>query len=289
MTTRKDKNRYSFWKKLHFKYRLTILNENTLEEIWKLRISMFNGIVLYLASFFVLMIIASIIIISTPLRNYLPGYLDSEIREQAIKTAIRADSLEKKQESQEDYLENIKDIFEGKVQPISESAVDTVMISSEDATLQSSPKENKFKAQYEEDEKYNLLNASVNDLMPSEGVTFFRPVKGIIADKYNPSVRHYGVRLVTAGESVVATLAGSVVFAGYDAEEGYVIQIQHKNGFVSIYKNISMLLKRTGDRVRTGEAIGIMGDGKGNTQKKTLHFELWYKGNAVNPELYISF
>ncbi len=287
---KKDKNRHSFWKRLNFKYRLTILNENTLEQIWKLRVSMFNGIMLYLASFIILMIIASVIIISTPLRNYLPGYLDSEIREQAIKAAIRVDSLELKQNYQEAYLQNIKDIFEGKVQVDTENTVDTVMISADDASLQSTDKEKKFRKEYEENEKYNLSTISTNDAAATEGVTFFRPVKGVISVHFNIPARRYGLQIVTAGESVVSTLEGSVMYSGYDTEaNGYIIQLQHKNGFVSIYKGISMLLKKTGDKVRTGEAIGLMGIESGSTGKKTLQFELWYKANPVNPELYISF
>jgi len=287
---KKDKNRHSFWKRLHFKYRLSILNENTLDEVWKLRVSMFNGIVLYLASFFILMILCSVIIILTPIRNYLPGYLDSEVREQAIQAAIQVDSLESKLKYQEAYLQNIKDIFDGKVQPQSENKVDTVMIAADDKALQSTDKEKKFRSEYEDEEKYNVSSISTTDASPSEGITFFRPIKGVISGKFNIHTKNYGVQIVVAGESVVATLEGSVIYAGYNPElSGYVIQIQHKNGFISIYKGISMLMKKTGDRVRTGEAIGIIGNGGKNAEKKTLQFELWYRGNPVNPELYISF
>lgn len=288
---KKDKNRHSFWKRLHFKYRLSILNENTLEEIWKLRVSMFNGIVLYLVSFLGLLLIASILIITTPIRNYLPGYLDSEIREKAIKASMQVDSLELQMYYQSAYLQNIKDIFEGKVQSASESKVDTVRISTGDKSLQSSDREKKFRAQFEEEEKYNLSTISSTMTTPTEGVTFFRPVKGVIAEKFNATTRHYGVKLVTAGESVVATLEGAVFYTGYDTEAGHIIQIQHKNGFVSVYKGVSMLLKKTGDKVRTGEAVGMLStaESKDNVRRKSFRFELWYKGNPVNPEIYISF
>ncbi|SHF22386.1 murein hydrolase activator EnvC family protein [Dysgonomonas macrotermitis] len=307
---RKDKNRHSIWKRMHFKYRLSILNENTLEEVWKLRVSMFNGIMLYATSLFLLMVVSSVIIISTPLRNYLPGYLDSEIREQAIKTAMRADSLEQQQLYQNAYLQNIKDIFEGKVQPESQSKVDTVMIAEDDKSLQSTSRERKYRQEYEEAEKYNLSSISTNDMTPTEGVTFFRPIRGVITSRFNPSLRQYGLQIAAAGENIVATLEGSVVFAGYDPDAGYMLQIQHKNGFVSVYKGASMLLKKTGDKARTGEAIAIISSSdkekaddktdknkekdknkkeKESATKRILQFELWYKGSPVNPELYISF
>lgn len=285
---RKDKKRHSFWKRLHFKYRLSVLNENTLEEVWKLRVSMFYGIMLYLGSFFILMVIASVIIIKTPIRNYLPGYLDSEVREQVIRAAIKTDSLQQQQSYQLAYLDNLKDIFAGKVQPDSENKVDTVTISETDKSLQNTDKERKYRAEFEEAEKYNLSTISTSDITPTEGVTFFRPIKGVVSGKFNITTRNYGVRIVTAGESAVATLEGAVVFAGY-VNDSYMLQLQHKNGFVSVYKGVSMLLKKTGDKVRTGEAIALVGNGKDSSEKKTLEFELWYKGNPINPELYISF
>lgn len=289
MAKKKDKNRHSFWKRLNFKYRLSILNENTLDEVWKLRVSMFNGLVLFSAFFLFLMVITSVIIITTPIRNYLPGYLDSEIREQAIGAAIKVDSLETKQKYQEIYIQNILDIFDGKVDSIPVSGVDTIRIAAGDKSLQSSERELRFRERFEEEEKYNLAS-SPSDMSMTEGVTFFRPVKGVISDKFNIPMRHYGVTIVISGETVVATLEGSVVYTGYDAENGYIIQIQHKNGFMSIYKGVTMVLKKMGDKVRTGEAIALMDVDKGKDNKKaTLHFELWYRGNPVNPELYISF
>lgn len=292
---------------MHFKYRLSILNENTLEEVWKLRVSMFNGIMLYLTSLFILMVISSVVIISTPLRNYLPGYLDSEIREQAIKTAMQVDSLEQQQHYQDAYLQNIKDIFAGKVQPDSNSKVDTVRIAEDDKSLKSTGKEKKYREEYEETEKYNLSSISTSDQAPTEGVTFFRPVRGVVTSHFNASMRQYGLQIAAASDNIVATLEGIVVFAGYDPDTGYILQLQHKNGFISVYKGVSMLLKKSGDKVRTGEAIAIVSkdaDNKDSSKSKdknnnkdkittsnkhVLQFELWYKGSPVNPELYISF
>lgn len=289
MAKRRDKNRHSFWKRLHFRYRLSVLNENTLEEIWKLRVSMFHGIVLFLILFFVVLVLSSVIIITTPIRNYLPGYLDSEIREQAIKAAIQIDSLEQQQSYQLAQIENIKDIFEGKVQPDSEIPLDTVSISEDDKSLKSTSRELKFREQYEGEEKYNLGSLSMSDGAPTEGVTFFRPGKGVINKHFNAANKDFGLEMALSNEAVVATLEGTVIFAGYDPSMGYVIQIQHKNGFISTYKQTSMLLKKAGDKVRTGEAIAIVKADDSKDQSKKLLFELWYKSNPVNPELYITF
>ena len=90
----KKKNKHNLWKRLNFKYRLSVMNENTLEELWKINASMFSGVVLLVVFAAFLITVTSVIIVATPIRYYLPGYLDSEIREQAIRMAFRADSLQ---------------------------------------------------------------------------------------------------------------------------------------------------------------------------------------------------
>lgn len=289
MAKRKDK-KSDFWKHIHFKYRLSIINENTLEEVTKFRVSIFNGSAIMLAIILFFVFLTSIIIITTPIRNYLPGYLDSEIREKAIKGAIRADSLEKEIMYQAAYLANIQDVFAGKIQVDSLNYIDTVAIAENDKSLLGSNREAKFNEKFEDAEKYTISVLPSGSTAPTEGVNFFRPVKGVISDKFNPTIQHYGVDVVAAPKaSVVATLEGTVVFTGFDANVGYVIQIQHKNGFISVYKHNALLLKKMGDKVRTGEAIAIVGDTGKLSTGAHLHFELWYKGNPINPEIYITF
>lgn len=292
MAKKKDKARHNFWKHLHFKYKVSIINESTLEEVWKIKTSRFWGGVLVLTFAFLLIVFTSVIIILTPIRNYLPGYLDSEIRASATKAAIRGDSLEQAIHYQGKYIDNLTGIFEGRIDPdsVRTMAVDTVRISADDISLKSTDREKKFTAKFEEEEKYNLSVVSNAEVEVSEGLAFFRPVKGIVSDKYNPAIRHYGIDIVAAPkESVVATLEGTVVFAGFDPEVGYVIQLQHKNGFISVYKHNAMLLKKMGDKVRTGEAIAIVGNTGKLSTGAHLHFELWNKGMPINPETYISF
>ncbi|MFR9165251.1 MAG: M23 family metallopeptidase [Dysgonomonas sp.] len=293
MSRKKDKNKHNFWKRIHFKYRLSVINESTLEEVAKFRVSKFTGTMIALLIIFFFVVLTSVIIITTPIRNYLPGYLDSEIRQKAIVSAIKADSLEKQILYQSAYIANLKDVFEGKIQLDSvdyTSYVDTIFISEDDKSLQSSKREQAYNQEFEDQEKYNISVLSSGASTPMEGVAFFRPVKGLISDKYNPSIGHYGIDIVAAPkESVLATQEGTIIFTGYDANVGYVIQIQHKNGFVSVYKHNALLLKKAGDKVRTGEAIAIVGDTGKLSTGAHLHFELWYRGNPVNPEIYITF
>ena len=77
--------------------------------------------------------------------------------------------------------------------------------------------------------------------------------------------------------------------ATWTIETGWVIQIQHDNNLISTYKHNAELLKKAGDYVKAGEAIAIIGNSGEFTTGPHLHFELWYKGMALNPEDYISF
>ena len=288
---KKKKNKHDIWKRLHFKYRLSVMNENTLEEVWSIKASMFSGGVLFLLFAISLVTITSFLIIATPIRYYLPGYLDAEVREKALRAAIRVDSLQQQLNYQEAYINNLKNVFPGVLDVDSVKITDTISVSENDPLLKRTEKEKVFVDRYEDKERYNLSVISPTASGPMEGVVFFKPLKGLVVSKFNPSNDRYGIDLkVASQETVLAVLEGTVVFSGYDFTTGYTMQIQHKNGFVSIYKNNTLLLKKVGDKVRTGEAIAVIGDGKAKENAgSVLGFELWYKGNPVNPEDYIAF
>lgn len=288
---KKKKNKHDIWKRLHFKYRLSVMNENTLEEVWSIKASMFSGGVLFLLFAISLVTITSFLIIATPIRYYLPGYLDAEVREKALRAAIRVDSLQQQLNYQEAYINNLKNVFTGVLDVYSVKITDTISVSENDPLLKRTEKEKVFVDRYEDKERYNLSVISPTASGPMEGVVFFKPLKGLVISKFNPSNDRYGINLkVASQETVLAVLEGTVVFSGYDFTTGYTMQIQHKNGFVSIYKNNTLLLKKVGDKVRTGEAIAVIGDGKAKDNADLiLGFELWYKGNPVNPEDYIAF
>ena len=148
----------AFWKNFKFKYKLTIVNENTLEEIVGLRVSKLNGLSVLLCVLAVLFLIASCIITFTPLRNYLPGYMNSEVRTQIVDNALRVDSLQQVLNKQNLYIMNIQDIFSGKVSIDSVQTLDSLTTAREDTLMERTKREEEFRRQYEENEKYNLTS-----------------------------------------------------------------------------------------------------------------------------------
>ena len=240
---------------------------------------------------FALLLIAftSFIIITTPIRNYLPGYLDVEVRKEIMMNALRADSLERIIEVQTLYLDNVTGILTGTMPLDSIRDIDSMALINANYEISRSSEEENFVKAFEEEEKYNLTSLNPT-LPPSDALFFYKPVNGVISSRYEPEILHYGIHLVAAPkESVLATLEGTIVFTGYDPQYGNIIQIQHKNGFISIYKHNELLLKKMGDQVAAGEAIALIGNTGQLSTGTHLHFELWFRGNPVNPEEYIAF
>ena len=282
----KKKGRKAFWHNIKFKYKLTIINENTLEEVVGIHVSKLNGLSVLLSACTIIFLIAATIIAFTPLRNYLPGYMNSEIRSQVVTNALRADSLQQMLERQNRYVMNIQDIFSGKVKADTVQSIDSLTTLRAEQLLARSEEESAFIKKYEETERYNLRN--ITGEREVGGLIFYRPTRGLMLANFNPDQKHYGVDLTAnPDESILAVLDGTVVFAAFTAETGYVVQIQHSQNFVSIYKHCGTLMKHQGDKVKGGDVIALIG--QGHKEKPHLHFELWYKGTPVNPGKYVVF
>lgn len=284
----KKKKSKAFWNNIKFKYKLTIINENTLEEVVGLYVSKLNGLSVLLSVLAALFLIAALIIAFTPLRNYLPGYMNSEVRAQIVDNALRIDSLQQLVDRQNLYIMNIQDIFSGKVRIDTVQSMDTLTAMRQDSLMERTKREEEFRHQYEETEKYNLT--SITSQPDVDGLIFYRPARGMISSHFDADKRHFGTDIAAnPNESVLATLDGTVILSTYTADTGYLIEVQHNQDFVSVYKHCGSLLKQAGDKVQAGEAIALVGNSGTQTTGPHLHFELWHKGSAVNPEKYIVF
>ena len=281
--------RKAFWKNFKFKYKLTITNENTLEEIVGIHVSKLNGVSVLLFVVTVIFLITSVIIAFTPLRNYLPGYMNTEVREQVVTNALRADSLQWVLERQRMYIMNIQDIISGNVKVDSVQSIDSLTVVRTEELMERTQAEDDFRKQYEETERYNLT--TIDNAPAVTGLIFFRPTRGMVSSGFDANKQHYGIDIAAnPNESVLATLDGTVILATYTADTGYVIQVQHAQNLVSVYKHCGSLLKKVGDTVKAGEAIALVGKtGEKTTGGPHLHFELWNKGRALDPSKYIVF
>ena len=278
--------RKKFWRNFKFKYKLTITNENTLEEVVGIHVSKLNGVSVLLFAVTVIFLIAATIIAFTPLRNYLPGYMNSEVRELVVNNALRVDSLQQLLNRQNMYIMNIQDIFSGKVKADTVASIDSLTIVRSEELMERTEAEEQFRKQYEESERYNLT--TMDNAPATLGLVFYRPTRGMISSAFDVNGKHFGIDIAAnPNESVLATLDGTVILSTYTAETGYVIQVQHAQNIVSVYKHCGSLLKKVGDTVKAGEVIALVGNTGEKTTGPHLHFELWSKGRALDPSKYI--
>lgn len=280
--------RKAFWKNFKFKYKLTVTNENTLEEIVGIHVSKLNGLSILLSAVTVIFLIAALIIAFTPLRNYLPGYMNTEVREQVVVNALRADSLQWVLERQRMYIMNVQDIISGNVKPDSIHSIDSLTVVRSEELMERTQAEEEFRKQYEETERYNLT--TIDNSASTTGLIFFRPTRGMLSSGFDANKKHFGIDIAAnPNESILSTLDGTVIMATYTADTGYVIQVQHGQNLVSVYKHCGSLLKKEGDTVKAGEAIALVGNTGEKTTGPHLHFEIWNRGRALDPSKYIVF
>lgn len=274
------------------KYRFSIYNDKTFEEVWHIRMTRYNGFLLF--AFIMLMVIGITVLLMslTNLREFIPGYPDSNTISNIRMNVTKLDSLERELELRDQYFRNINAIVSGR-EPLDRVAGQDTSSRYGNITFNRSQEDSLLRLQVELEEQYSLtLSVGYReDNLNLSNIHFFPPVKGIVSGSYDPRTKHYGTDIVTTPKSVVsATLEGIVIFAGWTMETGYVIQIQHANNLVSIYKHNATLLKEAGDRVVAGESISVVGNsGELYTSGPHLHFEIWHKGEPLNPQNYILF
>ncbi|MGZ3919774.1 MAG: M23 family metallopeptidase [Bacteroidia bacterium] len=267
------------------KYRLVILNDNTFGEKFSLRLSPWSLIVGISAITIVMTTLVISLVAFTPLREYIPGYGTIAERKQILRLSIKADSIEQTLEARDTYMRNVLNVMNEKLEKRSEKPKkDTT---GKYSNVNTSPSKPDIELRNDFENNKNTSVAAINNsrLKGLSELVFFTPVKGVIISSYNLSEEHFGIDIVTKNDEIVkSTLDGTVVFTGYSSEDGYVIQVQHSNNLTSIYKHNSELLKKTGERIKSGEAIAVVGNTGDKSKGPHLHFELWYNGIPINPQ-----
>jgi len=280
----------SSWK---HRFRITIYNDHTFEEIWQTRLTKLGTFTLIGAVILSLIVLTTILIAFTNLREFIPGYPDGNMRRNIIMTAYRLDSLENELHIRDQYFSNINAIISGKEPADFQSLQDTSK-NYENITFSKSVEDSLLRIQIEQEEQYNLSASEYEENKKGSKIInqhFFTPLKGVVTSKFNPVDNHFGTDIVAESNTIVsAVLDGTVIMAGWTLETGYVIEIQHGNNIISVYKHNAELLKDIGTVVRAGETISIIGNsGELYTSGPHLHFELWHNGKPIDPEQYIIF
>jgi len=285
----KDDKKKSNWRD---KYRFSVINDHTLEEIWRIILTRYNAFLLITFLFVFIIVATSALISFTNLREFIPGYPDVAMRRNILMSAIRLDSLDHQLKLRDKYFENLNSIISGNALVEMSAQQDTAK-NYKAIKFNTSADDSALRARVEKEERYNLtLGPSATESVSGlASLHFFPPVKGIVSGRYDVRTKHFGTDIVTNPRALVsAVLDGTVIFTGWTMETGFVIEVQHPNNIVSVYKHNASLIKETGDLVRAGDAISVVGDsGELYTSGPHLHFEIWYKGSPLDPEKHILF
>ena len=272
------------------KYRLSLLDAQTHEKLWEMRFTKTGFLVTAVSAVVLFVLTIFCITAFTPVRTFIPGYPDAHSKRAAILNAMRIDSLEAVITTWLLYSENLRRVIDGQ-QPLRiDSLIDSRKTAEDkfaDAHL-ADRQDSILRQTVMEEEQFELTETGKRDL-PIEGLHFFTPLKGIISQGYDPVIHPYIDITAPANSVVAAVLDGTVIFAGWNDEAGYTIQIQHSNDIVSTYKHNQKLLKKTGDKVTAGSPIAMVGNTGSLSTGDHLHFELWHKGEAIDPTKYINF
>ena len=271
-------------------FRVSVVDDASHRQIWERKFTRGSFIAAIISTLVILALIAYCLLAFTPLRTTIPGYPNAQTKRDAIQNALKIDSLENIISRWELYSINLGRIVDGE-EPY---RIDSTILASQEGRLSGleeeylAGKDSLLRQTVMQEEQFSISGGEGRQLT-IEGMHFFTPLSGVVSQGFDPVLHPYIDITAPAGSVVLSILDGTVIFAGWNDESGYTIQIQHANDIVSIYKHNQKLLKKTGDKVSAGASIALVGNTGSLTTGDHLHFELWYKGDAVDPTKYISF
>ena len=271
-------------------FRLTLVDDDTHDKVWSKKFTRIGALVTAVTVIVVTIATIFCVIAFTPIRTLIPGYPDARSKHDAIKNAITIDSLENVLTKWELYSENLRRVVDGqeplKIDSLMEVRKNPAAEAGDSREL--AEKDSLLRKEVADEDRFDIKPGSARTL-PIEGMHFFTPLKGVVSQGYDKALHPY-IDITAPGNSgVMSVLDGTVISAGWNDTEGYTIRIQHEGDIISVYKHNQKLLKETGDKVTAGTPIAVLGGTGSTSDGDHLHFELWHKGEAVDPTKYISF
>jgi hypothetical protein len=269
------------------KFRLVVINDETLEEEGFLKLSRSNIIILASTLLISAFVISFCIIVYSPLNKHLPGKSSELVQKELVKLTLKSDSLAYALSISSLYLSNIESIVKGDSISFEYLEDSLNKIDNSEINFYKSKEDSLLRLRVEKEDQSSI---NLNSQRITKQFLFFPPMEGIVSDSFNLETNHYGIDLVAkTGARIMSIGEGTVVVSDWNPQTGYVIGIQHSENFISFYKHCSVLLKNVGDVITTGEHIAIIGNSGELSTGPHLHFELWKSGSPLDPSLYISF
>ncbi|MEY2738305.1 MAG: hypothetical protein RL259_214 [Bacteroidota bacterium] len=281
--------RQQLLKKLYTKRRLVILNEDSFEETFSLKLNLMNVFVVGSVGAILIIFVTTYIIAFTPLREYIPGYASSKLKQEALEMAIKSDSLEQSVKVNNAYISSIKKVLTGDLEYAKLNKDSIKALGPEgidEASIAPTENEKILRDQVIKEDKFNVFDSA----QPKVGFVLFAPVQGTIIEKYSPKNKHLAVTVALGKNTPIKSIgAGTIIFSDWTPSSGYVVIIRHKDDILSVYKNAASVTKSQGNIVKSGEVIALAGTSTPQKTNATLRFELWKDGFPIDPTQFINF
>ena len=286
---KKRQKRQLLLNKLFNKRRLVILNEDTFEETFSLKLNLMNVFVVVTLSAIFLIGITTYIIAFTPLREYIPGYASTQLKKDAMNLAIKSDSLQKSVELNDIYIASIKKVLTGDLEYAKwnkDSLIASEKQSIDENSIATSEVEKELRNKVIQEDKYNVFE----NAKPKVNFVLFTPAQGTIIENYSAKNNFLAVKVALANNTPIKSVAsGTIIFSEWTPSYGYVVIVEHQEGILSVYKNAGSATKKQGDTVKSGEVIALAGNTSNKDESINLRFELWKDGFPINPTQFINF
>jgi murein DD-endopeptidase MepM/ murein hydrolase activator NlpD len=285
----KPKKTLSNW--LTSRYQLIIRNEENFAEKTSLGFT-YSKVILFSVIIFSIIFVASLFLSRTLLAKWFdPRHAQIEMNKQLVELKEQFDSLAVEVDRKDQFILNFQRVLSGDTSDFQDPA--QIMHANKPLTkaaeVKLAPADSQFRKEFEKSD-LSLITLTSSKYRELQETFFFSPITGFISDHFDIKKGHYGVDIVAKTNEAVKNVAdGTILFASWTQDSGYVIMIQHRGNLISVYKHNAELLKKVGTFVNAGEIISIVGNSGEMTDGPHLHFELWYNGNPLNPEEFVTF
>lgn len=272
---------------------MVIRNEENLAETSNIGFT-YAKVLVISVSLFVLLFAFSLFLSKTLLAKWFdPKHAQMEANKKLYELALKVDSLAIEVHQKDMFIQNFQRVLSGDTasgftDPAEAFTAENRPVSAV-GNMKLAPSDSLFRQEFEKSE-FSLVTLASGKYRELQEMFFFTPITGFVSDHYDIKKGHFGVDIVAkTNEPVKCVADGVVVLASWTQDSGHVIAVQHRGNLVSVYKHNAGLLKKVGSFVNAGDIISIVGNSGEMTDGPHLHFEMWYNGNSINPEDFVTF
>ncbi len=279
--------------RLTTKYLLVIRNEENLAEKSTFGFTYAKVLVLT-ATLFLIVFSLSLVLSKTLLAKWFdPKHAQLVANKQLYELAVKVDSLAIEVDNKDKFIQNFQRILSGDTSSGFEDPSKTLGVQDRPVkavgNMNSTAEDSVFRKDFEKSD-LSLVTLTNGKYAELQETFFFSPITGFVSDHYDLQKNHYGVDIVAKTNEPVKCIAdGTVIFSSWTQDSGHVVAVQHQGNLISVYKHNAERLKKVGTFVNAGEIIAIVGNSGEMTDGPHLHLELWYNGNSLNPEEFVTF